>query len=73
MINYFRRNIKNPDSYPNGIRLHFVKNKRDGINSIEKSKIEKLQARQKAFFLMNMVAPIWWITIEGDTRWRYWS
>jgi hypothetical protein len=41
MINYFGCKIQ-PKDYPNGIRLRFVKNKKDDINSTEKSKIEKL-------------------------------
>jgi hypothetical protein len=65
MINYFGRNIKNPDSYPNGIRLRFVKNKRDGINAIEKSKIDKLRARQKAF-LQNIVTSTTWEILQLD-------
>jgi hypothetical protein len=64
-ITYFGREIKDQREYPNGIRLRFVKNKRDGINSIEKGKIEKLRARQKAF-LSNIASKETWDMIQLD-------
>lgn len=64
MIHHFGRNMQ-PKDYPNGIRLRFVKNKKDGINSIEKSKIEKLRARQQSF-LSNIQSTSTWDIIQLD-------
>jgi hypothetical protein len=65
LLKYFGRNIKKLTDYPNGIRLRFVKNKNDGINNIEKGKIEKLRARQKAF-LATIVSKETWDMIQID-------
>jgi hypothetical protein len=65
LINYFERNIKNLTDYPNDIRLRFIKNKSDSINYIEKGKIEKLHARQKAY-LPNIVSIKTWDIIQLD-------
>jgi hypothetical protein len=46
---YFGKAMKNLEDYPNGIRLRFVKSKRDAINTNEKGKIERLRQRQKIF------------------------
>jgi hypothetical protein len=64
MIEFFGRTMK-PKDYPNGVRLRFVKNKKDGINSTEKSKIEKLRARQQAF-LNNIVSTTTWDIVQLD-------
>jgi hypothetical protein len=64
-ISYFSRNLKNLKEYPNGIRLRFVKNKKDAINSAEKGKIEKLRARQKSF-LSNIVSSKTWDIVQLD-------
>jgi hypothetical protein len=65
LITYFGRNLKTLKEYPNGIRLRFVKNKTDAINSAEKSKIEKLRARQK-FFLNHIVSAETWDIVQLD-------
>jgi hypothetical protein len=65
LINYFGKKIKNLSEYPNGIRLRFVKNKKDGINTVEKGKIERLRARQKVF-LQNIVTSTTWDIIQLD-------
>jgi hypothetical protein len=65
LINYFGKNAKESNAYPNGIRLRFVKNKKDGINAIEKGKIERLRARQQQF-LKNIVTTETWDIIQLD-------
>jgi hypothetical protein len=65
LIDYFGRNSKDPTSYLNGIRLRFVKNKKDGVNPVEKGKIERLRARQKTF-LQNIVTSTTWDIIQLD-------
>jgi hypothetical protein len=65
LIEYFGKNAKNPKAYPNGIRLQFVKNKKDGINAAEKGKIERLQSRQKSF-LDNILTTVTWDIIQLD-------
>jgi hypothetical protein len=64
MINFFGHKMQ-PKDYPNGIRLRFVKNKKDGINSTEKSKVEKLRARQQSF-LNNIVSTETWDIVHLD-------
>ena len=49
LLKLYSRQIKDSSEYPNGIRLRFVKMKKAGVNQIEKSKMEKLRQRQKAF------------------------
>ena len=49
LLQLYSRSIKQPEEYPNGVRLRFVKLKTSSVNHIEKSKIDKLRARQKAF------------------------
>jgi hypothetical protein len=65
LINYFGKNIKELSAYSNGIRLRFVKNKKDGINAIEKGKIERLRARQQQF-LKNIATIDTWDIIQLD-------
>jgi hypothetical protein len=65
LIAYFGCNLKSLKEYPNGICLRFVKNKKDAINSAEKSKIEKLRARQK-FFLSNIISAEMWDIVQLD-------
>jgi hypothetical protein len=62
---YFGRVMKNKEEYPNGIQLRFVKSKRDAINSVEKSKIEQLRARQKSF-LSNILSTDTWDIVQLD-------
>jgi hypothetical protein len=62
---YFGRAMKNKEEYPNGIRLRFVKSKRDAINSVEKSKIERLRARQKSF-LSSILSTVTWDIVQLD-------
>ena len=49
LIEFYGREIKESRYYPNGIRLRFVKAKKDAASMDEKCKIDKLRARQKAF------------------------
>jgi hypothetical protein len=65
LISYFGRNLKHLKDYPNGIRLRFVKNKKDGVSPAEKGKIERLRARQKAF-LSNIVTSVTWDVVQLD-------
>jgi hypothetical protein len=65
LIIHFGRNPKGVESYPNGIRLRFVKSKKDAINPVEKGKIERLRARQKSF-LQNIVSMATWDIIQLD-------
>jgi hypothetical protein len=65
LIEYFGKNAKNPKAYPNGIRLRFVKNKKDGINAAEKGKIERLRSRQKSF-LENILTTVTCDIIQLD-------
>ena len=41
--------MKPVQEYPNGIRLRFVKVKSAAVNTVEKSKMDKLRNRQKEF------------------------
>lgn len=41
--------MKKVESYPNGIRMRFVKLKKDSINAEERSKLDKLRHRQVEF------------------------
>ena len=45
----YSRVIKPTSEYPNGIRLRFVKLKKDAINAEERSKLDKLRYRQQQF------------------------
>ena len=49
LLNLYSRKLKQSSKYPNGIQLHFVKLKKDGINMTERSKMDKLRHRQKVF------------------------
>jgi hypothetical protein len=53
------------EEYPNGIRLRFVKSKRDAINTKEKGKIERLKLRQK-IFLNNILSSTTWDLVQLD-------
>jgi len=48
-IKYFGRTPKQTHQYPNGIRLRFVKFKKDALSTQEKTRIERLRIRQKHF------------------------
>ena len=41
--------MKSVQSYPNGIRMRYVKVKSAAVNNVEKSKMDKLRGRQKDF------------------------
>ena len=49
LLKLYSRQMRDPNTYPNGIRLRFVKMKKAGVNMVEKSKMEKLRQRQKDF------------------------
>ena len=49
LLRLYSRSMKSANSYPNGIRLRFVKLKKDCLNKAEKDKMDKLKQRQKAF------------------------
>ena len=49
LLRLYSRTMKQVQDYPNGIRLRFVKNRSSGVNSIEKSKMDKLRTRQNEF------------------------
>ena len=49
LTNYFGRARKDICEYPNGVRIRFVKNKKDALNAIEKGKLDRLRARQQLF------------------------
>ena len=49
LLKLYSRSIQGTDKYPNGIRMRFVKLKKDAINMKEKSKLDKLRERQKQF------------------------
>ena len=49
LLKLYSRKMKPVQDYPNGIRLRFVKSRSSGVNSIEKSKMDKLRVRQKEF------------------------
>jgi len=58
LLRLYSRSIKTPQHYPNGVRLRFVKLKKDAINKAEKSKMDKLLYRQKGFLneIVNFVS-----------------
>jgi hypothetical protein len=62
---YFGKAMKDQEDYPNGIRLRFVKSKRDAINAVEKGKIERLRARQKSF-LSKILSTDTWDIVQLD-------
>ena len=45
----YSRTIKNASAYPNGIRMRYVKLKKDSVNAEERSKLDKLRHRQGQF------------------------
>lgn len=49
LIKFFGRKIKETHEYPNGIRMRFVKNKSDALNTVEAAKLDRLRERQKVF------------------------
>ena len=49
LLRLYSRTIKAVNEYPNGIRMRFVKLKKDAINMKEKSKLDKLRERQRRF------------------------
>ena len=49
LLRLYSRSMKPAQQYPNGIRLRFVKMKKDCINKAEKDKMDKLRHRQKEF------------------------
>jgi hypothetical protein len=62
---YFGKAMKNQEEYPNGIRLRFVKSKRDALNLNEKGKIERLRQRQK-IFLDKILSTTTWDIVQLD-------
>ena len=49
LLKLYSRTMKSVRDYPNGIRLRYVKVKKSAVNMVEKSKMDKLRARQKEF------------------------
>ena len=49
LTQYFGRSRKDICEYPNGVRVRFVKNRKDALNSTEKGKLDRLRARQQLF------------------------
>ena len=49
LFELYPRKLQATHTYPNGIKMRFVKNKSDAINIPEKRKIDKLRARQEKF------------------------
>ena len=49
LFELYPRKLQPTHTYPNGIKMRFVKNKSDAINIPEKRKIDKLRARQEKF------------------------
>ena len=49
LLNFYARDKKDINEYPNGIRLRFVKLKKDCVNAKEKAKVDKLRERQRIF------------------------
>ena len=42
LLSFYSHDKKNINNYPNGIRLRFVKQKKDCVNAKEKAKVDKL-------------------------------
>ena len=61
-LRFFGRKPKDTKEYPNGIRLRFVKNKRDALTSPEKSRIDRLRQRQQKFTTSVQRTQTWNIT-----------
>lgn len=49
LTQYFGRARKDICEYPNGVRVRFVKNRKDALNTTEKGKLDRLRARQQLF------------------------
>ena len=49
LMKLYSKTNRSCDTYPNGIRLCYVKLKRDALNSEEKGKLDKLRHRQHNF------------------------
>lgn len=63
----YSKTSNSTDSYPNGIRLRFVKVRKDAINMTERKKMEKLRKRQK-FFLDTIKTHVTSDILEIDTH-----
>ena len=49
LTNYFGRARKDICEYPNGVRIRFVKNRKDALNASERGKLDRLRSRQQLF------------------------
>ena len=49
LIKYFGRHRKDICKYPNGVRVRFVKNRRDALNASERGKLDRLRSHQQLF------------------------
>ena len=49
LIQYFGKHRKDICEYPNGVRVRFVKNRRDALNASERGKLDRLRSRQQLF------------------------
>ena len=58
-LKYFGRTPKKTSEYPNGIRLRFVKYKKDAITTLEKTRIDRLRTRQKHFLASIKKSQTW--------------
>ena len=58
-IQFYGKEIQATDYYPNGIRLRFIKAKKDAVNAKERAKLDKLRERQKAFLTTIQTTQTW--------------
>ena len=49
LTQYFGRARKDIREYPNGVRVRFVKNRKDALNAMETGKLDRLRPRQQLF------------------------
>ena len=65
MTNYFGRDRKDSSEYPNGVRVRFVKHRKDALNAREQGKLDRLRARQQ-MFLSKIVSHESWDILQLD-------
>ena len=58
-IQFYGKEIQPTDYYPNGIRLRFIKAKKDAVNAKERAKLDKLRERQKTFLTTIQTTQTW--------------
>ena len=59
LIKYFGRDRKDNSEYPNGVRVRFVKQRKDALGLAEKGKLDRLRSRQQLFLKSIQTTETW--------------